>query len=327
MLNPLVSIIIPTHNRQSLLPEAIASCLAQTYTNIEILVIDDGSTDSTETVMRSLISGAGKGKVFYTIQKNGGACSARNHGLRLARGEYIQFLDSDDTLQPDKISQQISSITPIGTFDASICHGRTGLIESGWANAQRIGYCGEKWLGMLCSRAHFVVHTSAPLWRKAFLDKENGWDEELRCAQEWEYYIRLFTHVPKVSIVADDLFWVRLHREEQISTSSKTGTHWVSRWRAIQSVACRLSSAGLMTNELQRGLLSVGCTCYINILRYAQDSIVSEFEDWLRDLARSSGDFLLVWVVGTRRKIGRNAFLRAYDTYRSTRNWVQPGSG
>ena len=108
---PLVSIIIPTFNRKELLEEAVNSCLAQTYPNLEVFIVDDGSTDGTEeVVLRKLVGEWASKAVQYRKQVNAGASAARNTGLALAGGAYVQFLDSDDILMPDKLELQISEL-------------------------------------------------------------------------------------------------------------------------------------------------------------------------------------------------------------------------
>ena len=97
--NPLVSIIIPAYNARRLIGESIDSVLNQTYSNCEILVIDDGSTDGTRAFLQHRYGD----QIRYIYQKNQGRGAARNYGLRLARGKYIQFLDADDLILPDKI--------------------------------------------------------------------------------------------------------------------------------------------------------------------------------------------------------------------------------
>jgi glycosyltransferase involved in cell wall biosynthesis len=96
-----VSIVIPTYNRASTLQRAIDSCIAQDYPDIEIIVVDDGSTDDTEEIIRTKY----KSQVIYYKQENAGVCTARNIGKSLASGEIISFLDSDDEFKLNKISQ------------------------------------------------------------------------------------------------------------------------------------------------------------------------------------------------------------------------------
>lgn len=102
---PLVSIIIPTYNYANYLPKAIESCLNQSHKSLEIIVVDDGSTDNTERI----VQGYGD-KVAYVFQNNGGVSSARNKGLELAAGEFIAFLDADDYLMEDAIEVRLDSI-------------------------------------------------------------------------------------------------------------------------------------------------------------------------------------------------------------------------
>jgi glycosyltransferase involved in cell wall biosynthesis len=99
---PLVSVIIPTYNRASLLSRAIDSVLAQTYANVEIVVVDDGSTDHTQTVL-----GGYRDRIRSIRTENRGASHARNVGMRASVGKYLAFLDSDDTYYPYKLSLQV----------------------------------------------------------------------------------------------------------------------------------------------------------------------------------------------------------------------------
>ena len=89
---PKVSVIIPTYNRSKIVKDAICSVLDQTESDLEIIVVDDGSTDDTH----SIVSGISDDRVFYFFKTNGGPAGARNLGLSKAKGEYIAFLDSDD---------------------------------------------------------------------------------------------------------------------------------------------------------------------------------------------------------------------------------------
>jgi len=95
------SVVIPTYNRARYLPDAINSALQQDCDSLQILIIDDGSTDDTEQVLARFGD-----RITYVKQPNQGAATARNHGLRLARGRYISFLDSDDVWLPDKMSRE-----------------------------------------------------------------------------------------------------------------------------------------------------------------------------------------------------------------------------
>ncbi len=105
MKYPKVSVIIPLYNQKLYVSEAINSIISQTYENIEIIVVNDGSTDCPEKVLEQF-----KGKITVINQKNSGLSGARNAGILKSKGEYIQFLDADDLLFPEKISRQINEI-------------------------------------------------------------------------------------------------------------------------------------------------------------------------------------------------------------------------
>ncbi|MCS6881932.1 MAG: glycosyltransferase family A protein [Oscillochloridaceae bacterium] len=115
-VTPLVSVIIPTFNRADLLPQTIESCLAQTYRNLEVIVVDDGSTDATAEVVARYGP-----KVIYVKQDRQGVGRARRRGVQQASGEYITFLDSDDLMLPTKIERQAQVLAEHP--EVGLCHG------------------------------------------------------------------------------------------------------------------------------------------------------------------------------------------------------------
>ena len=101
---PQVSVIIPTYNREKIIKRSIMSVLNQTLTDVELIIVDDGSTDNTEDEVKSI----NDSRIRYVKQKNQGACVARNRGIDEAVGEYIAFQDSDDEWYPDKLEKQLA---------------------------------------------------------------------------------------------------------------------------------------------------------------------------------------------------------------------------
>lgn len=106
MEEALVSVVIPTYNRADRLEKAVRSVLEQTYSNLEVIVVDDGSTDHTRQVIEEIQDL----RLHYVWQKNSGACVARNYGVTQARGSYIAFHDSDDIWYPDKLEKQMKQL-------------------------------------------------------------------------------------------------------------------------------------------------------------------------------------------------------------------------
>ena len=101
--NPLISVIIPTYNREHFLKDAIESVLSQTYNNLELIIVDDGSVDNTQQLVQKFTDK----RINYIRQEHKGASTARNRGIQEVKGEYIAFLDSDDIWLPKKIEKQL----------------------------------------------------------------------------------------------------------------------------------------------------------------------------------------------------------------------------
>src|SRR5215471_14162103 len=117
MGEPKVSVILPTFNRARFLPDALESIFVQGLPNVQVVVVDDGSTDDTEEV----VAAYGK-RVQYVRQENGGPAAARNTGLSLAKGSFISFLDSDDIWLPGKMNAELSAFEDAPWADAIISY-------------------------------------------------------------------------------------------------------------------------------------------------------------------------------------------------------------
>jgi len=176
-----VSVVIPTHNRASLLARAIRSVLGQTYQNLEVIVVDDGSTDGTREVVRSFQDS----RIDYLFcQKNRGSPAARNLGLRAARGKYIAFLDDDDEWKPHKLERQVRALEQ-GDLDAILC----GISKTSHHRTKRY----RKLLVEPEALRRWAVFFGAgsSLMAKTEVLRANLFDEALPNGQEWDLLIRL----------------------------------------------------------------------------------------------------------------------------------------
>lgn len=185
----LVSVIIPTFNRSDKLLEALRSVLEQTHRPIEVLVVDDGSTDDTEHAVEMFRKEHENGSFFvrYILQQNGGAPKARNNGLAHAEGRFIQFLDSDDLLKPEVIAAKLAAIHDSGApyaYDSS---------EVRNEEDELLGYCGGPWPkdGSSGTILNYLFDVAGPLLSKEICERIGPWDEKLRGCQEIEYFLRL----------------------------------------------------------------------------------------------------------------------------------------
>src|ERR1051326_205992 len=120
---PQVSVIIPTYNSAHYLADAVESVLSQTFQDIEVLIIDDGSTDETETVIQRYGS-----LVRCFRQRNSGVAVARNRGIEESRGEYVAFLDADDTWLPHKLERQLAALDECSDYGA--CYSAFTVVTS-----------------------------------------------------------------------------------------------------------------------------------------------------------------------------------------------------
>lgn len=178
---PLVSVIIPLYNCSSFVSEAVYSALNQTYANIEVIVVDDGSTDDSYSVVSSIVDE----RLHVYSQLNQGACVARDRGLKESKGEYVKFLDADDVLYPDAIEVQVEQISELGEneevfgdfdyIDESGCVYQSNKIDVGGFNStnQDIWYL-----------SHWHMVTATPLQRRTLLERVGGFDVKLQAHQE-----------------------------------------------------------------------------------------------------------------------------------------------
>lgn len=184
---PLVSVIIPTYNRSAYLRQAIASVLAQTYPDFEIVVVDDGSMDDTAAVVAEFADT----RIRYERQANAGRSAARNRGLALARGEYIAFLDDDDLYLPDKLAVQVAFL------DA---HREIGLAAGGAAVIAADGSPVGQWesgrdqrqLTLPACLYACPLLTCGVLLRRQWLQALDHWfDSNMDRAEDTDLWIRL----------------------------------------------------------------------------------------------------------------------------------------
>jgi len=185
--NVLVSIIIPTYNCQKYIRQAIESALAQTYKNIEIIVVDDGSSDNTREEIDDLISDK---KISYIYQSNKGLPGARNTGIEHSKGEYLVFLDSDDVILPEKVTTQVSFMKKHP--DVCLVYSRYKYFKNDNLN-DVVSHPSALLRGNLYKhliRANFFIVHSV-LVKKACVEKVGRFDESFRAFEDWDLWIRM----------------------------------------------------------------------------------------------------------------------------------------
>ncbi|MCG9479561.1 MAG: glycosyltransferase [Actinomycetia bacterium] len=186
--SPKVSVIIPTYNRASLIPRAIESVLAQNYNGIEIIIVDDGSTDNTKEVINKL-----KDKKIKYIQhkENMGGAAARNTGIKMAKAEYIAFLDSDDEWFPKKLETQIKVFNDMND-DTGVVYSAFWKIHEGCKSYKpnKIIKKKEGWIHEELLNGNFVT-LQAALLKKDCFSKAGLFDVSIQRLHDWELWLRI----------------------------------------------------------------------------------------------------------------------------------------
>lgn len=209
-----VSIIIPAYNRPDYLREALSSAINQSYQNIEIIVVDDGS----EADVKSVVDGMKGNEIVYYRQDNHGMSSARNQGIGLGQGAYVVFLDDDDLLETNMVEECLKQFSgPVGVVYSDFIyfgaprHRVTSRHQAKGAGAgpDRSGREMFKWF-LTGNR----IATNSVMVKKEWLQVVGGFDENLRSNEDWDLWLRIayrgcgFRHVPKI------LARVRIHKNK-----------------------------------------------------------------------------------------------------------------
>lgn len=275
---PRVSVIIPTYNSAAMVQEAIGSVLAQTYADLEVVVMDDGSTDDTESVVRRFGD-----RVRYFKQENQGVSAARNAGINKSLGDYVAFLDSDDLWLPEKLSAQI----PLLEADPTL-----GLVYCDWSVVSREALLQSSYLKDLPAASGYVfdeliqsgfILTSGVVLRRGCLDDVGAFDKSLAIAQDYDLWLRI-SYRWKIQLVNRCLFTKRSLKGSLSSNLKKTALERIALYqktlKELQDMSPR--SRKLVRHQLALNYWDVGYDEFDGLaLREARKNFMSSLTyDW-----------------------------------------------
>jgi len=203
---PLISVIIPVFNGEQFIAEAIDSVLQQGYDPLEIIVIDDGSTDNTAEVVKGF-----SGNIFYHYQINAGIATARNKGLELAGGEWIGFIDADDVWLDNKLNLQAGILSQNPDIEMVIGF----LLPLPFENRNDVT---EKQIKT--GKIALALQLGSTLIRKSVFDQIGGFDTELKLAEDSDWFFRVMEAGIKVYVMNETVQLYRQH--EHNITKDKT---------------------------------------------------------------------------------------------------------
>jgi len=239
----LVSVIIPVYNRPQMLAEAVQSVQEQTWANLEIIIIDDGSTDQTASVAEGLA--ARDSRVIVRTIQNGGPGAARNAGIAVSRGDFIQFLDSDDLLLPYKLSDALAIFDENASCDIVYSPTKLLFVDTDETEGP-FGKTGSAGMNLLPDflRARWWKTPTAVY--RAELIQNAGPILELITEEDWEFECRIAAKNPTMEFSERPGSVCRMHSDDRLSRPD-TGNRvmWQSRCTAHLNVWSHIKSAGL----------------------------------------------------------------------------------
>jgi glycosyltransferase involved in cell wall biosynthesis len=214
---PLISVIIPCYNQAQYLPGALDSILAQSYTNWECIIVNDGATDDTEGIAHQYVE---KDKRFkYVFKTNGGLSTARNAGLKIATGQFIQFLDADDFLHPDKLRSSVNIINEYPECELVICNYK-------YYNATNTVHIAEDNINR-----EFTVESIIMEWDSTFtipihcaLIKTSVlsfFNESLKAKEDWLMWLDIFSKIKCFKFIDNAYAYYRLHDSSLTSKKNR----------------------------------------------------------------------------------------------------------
>jgi len=221
---PTISVIIPTYNRQSTLLRAVESVVKQDYKYFDLWIVDDGSTDQTEDLIKKYIRELKlKVKIYYIKTKNHGVSAARNLGVEKSEGEWIAFLDSDDEWLPGKLTKQMDFVKSYPQI--SLVHGEEIWIRNGVrVNQKKIH---QKFGGKIFQKCLplCLISPSACLIRKELFLAMGGFDESFTVCEDYDLWLKI-TSLFEVGFIPDPIIKKYGGHIDQLSRKYVAMDHW-----------------------------------------------------------------------------------------------------
>lgn len=222
----LFSVIIPTFNRAHTIIETLDSVKSQTYRPIEIVIVDDGSVDETRTMIAAWTEKNQELqlKISYNYQDNAGSSAARNRGIAICKGEFIQFLDSDDTIYPNRLEKLVEKFEEGYEF---IETGFEGFIINTQGEREiiktHLGHVDKKHIKLLL-QGRLWANTLRSAFTRTLIEKVGLWNEKMSAFEDYEYVIRTLSinPLPKVISIREVLASARRDGGKRISNDLRT---------------------------------------------------------------------------------------------------------
>lgn len=257
-MHPLISILIPTYNRAHLVGETIDSIIAQTYTNWECIIIDDGSTDFT-TELLNFYEERDSRIHFYPRPDNRlkGANACRNYGFELSTGEFIHWFDSDDLMAKDNLQEKIDYL--LHNIQCNCCISKVLKFQGNFANKNFIindlDLKVENKIYEEYITGRIPILNVTPLWRKRIFDGMDLYDEGILQFQDLDFYSRILYKNDRVGIINKELIYVRRNNDSISTNTQAYNVHIDSFLKVKERILQRTPNNKRIVNYIIRDIL------------------------------------------------------------------------
>ena len=268
---PAVSIITPLFNREKLVAATIESVVNQTFSNWEMIIVDDGSTDESFQIAENQSKIDNRIKVLHRADLPKGACTCRNEGLAKAEGRFVIFLDSDDLLKPECLENRLLHFEKNPACDFIVFLPEVFCEEPGDCD-EIWGQTYEDYLSGFLEKPAWI--TISPIWKRDWIERIGGWREGLPSYQDWELHIRALTNDPEFQVIPDVAdAYLRRGDDTRISVQSERNLeHLRSRKQLLQDIFKLLQEKNLL-NETRQISLSKQFLSVSTLSRLAGDQV------------------------------------------------------
>lgn len=283
-----VSVVIPAYNKANLTIRTVKSVLNQTYENIEIIVVDDGSTDDTKVQLQLF-----GGRIHYIYKQNGGASSARNIGIKQATGEYIALIDCDDIFCPEKISKSVACLEKQN--DCGFVYTGAHFINSDdniISRSEISNSCFSGWISSKLILRNFICNSTVVVKKECF-EKVGFFDEKIFMPADWDMWLRISENY-KAAYVNERLTCYRL-----------TGSYIASNMEEAIKEECYVLDKAFIRNDNLSRKLKRKCLSNVYFAYGLNYAVINDFKKSRRVLLRVilnnpynlKGVIFLMWMI------------------------------
>jgi glycosyltransferase involved in cell wall biosynthesis len=310
MTDPTVSVVVPTYNRAPVLPRAVESVLGQTLADLELLVVDDASTDETESVLDAYDD---ERLQCHAFAENRGANAARNHGIEAATGEYVAFLDSDDAYAPRYLERCVDALAGASDHDVG-CY------------ASRVWYRdGERWNLTVADadvthddlrRKNVVGGFSNVVFRRETVERVGPLDERYESCQDYEFFLRALAPDGRLVAVPDAVVEYYVHDAGATRIGDDLAATVAGHERLLDEHGDTLATAGVANQYYQLGMAHARAGDAATARRWFRRGIATDprsWRHWYHYLASLGGLGALRAAVGLKIGVKRRVYDLRHD--------------